>query len=257
MKKLLLLLLIINVSSIFAQEDSISSSVNFDFGLTRNKNVNLWPIFKRSKTKTTTEISALVNLIGYQNNQEYQLKHGHVLPLFFNTKTASSRDIRIGTTYYPSIFRYTEDQLKGNKTFSLGEIAPYIRFLQLSTSDNGLEVDNNLFFFIWYNKSEADKNTSFVTFPLVWYYKKPQSTYLTIAPIYSQGDFKGYNGSEIGSYKMITALYWTSATKNSRSSTLLPIFGNLPVIHPVFESIWMLPGFRGSALLIADNPVMV
>jgi hypothetical protein len=224
MKKLLLLLLIFSVCQTFAQEDSASSAVNFDFGLTRNKNVNLWPIFKRSKTKTTTEISALANLIGYQNNKDYQLKHGHVLPLFFNTKTASSRDIRLGTTYYPTLFRYTRDDSKQSKTYSLGEIAPYIRFLQLSTSKNGLEVDNNLFFFMWYNRSEIDKNTSFVTFPIVWYYKKPTSTYLTIAPFYSKGNFKGYDNQEIGSYKMITPLYWNFKNKVDTSAFLFPIF---------------------------------
>ena len=105
MKKLLVLLLIFSVFNAFAQNDTLESGVNFDFGLTRNKNVNLWPVFKRSKTKTSTEISALANLIGYQNIQDYQLKHTHILPLFFNTKTANSRDIRLGTTYYPTIFR--------------------------------------------------------------------------------------------------------------------------------------------------------
>jgi hypothetical protein len=104
------------IYSTYAQEDSTKSGVNFDFGLTRNKNVNLWPVFKRSKTKNTTEISALLNLIGYLKNSEYSIKHGHVFPLFFNTKTATSKDIRIGTTYYPTVLRYTQDENKKNKT---------------------------------------------------------------------------------------------------------------------------------------------
>ena len=224
MKKLLVLLLLFSVFKAFAQNDTLESGVNFDFGLTRNKNVNLWPVFKRSKTKTSTEISALANLIGYQNIQDYQLKHTHILPLFFNTKTANSRDIRLGTTYYPTIFRYTQNNEKESKTYSIGEIAPYIRFLQLSTSENGLEVDNNLFFFMWYNKSEIEKNTSFVTFPIVWYYKKPNSTYLTIAPIYSKGEIRNHIGEQVKSYKMITPLYWNIKDRDDSSSFLLPIF---------------------------------
>lgn len=224
MKKLVLFLSLVCIYSTYAQEDSTKSGVNFDFGLTRNKNVNLWPVFKRSKTKSTTEISALLNLIGYLKNSEYSIKHGHVFPLFFNTKTATTKDIRIGTTYYPTVLRYTQDENKKNKTYSLGEIAPYIRFLQLSTSENGLEVDNNLFFFMWYNKSEAEKSTSFVTFPLVWYYKKPTSKLLTIAPIYSQGEFRTHFTETDQSYKMITPLYWNFKNNTDTTHFLFPIY---------------------------------
>ena len=223
MNKILSILFIICQLSLFAQEDS-TTSINFDFGLTRNKNVNLWPIFKRAKTSSTTEISALLNVISYQNNKNFELKHSHVLPLFFTTKTANYRDLRIGTTIYPSVFRYTKDEEKASKTFSLGEIAPYIRFLQISTSENGLEVDNNLFFFMWYNKSEKDKSKSFVTFPIVWYYQKPSSTYLTIAPIYSQGNFKNFAGEFDHSYKMISPLFWKLKNQEDTSSFLIPIY---------------------------------
>jgi hypothetical protein len=223
MNKILSLLLIFCFANIFAQEDT-SSAVNFDFGLTRNKNVNLWPVFKRSKTNNATEISALLYLINYQNNKTYNFKHGHFLPLFYSTKTNTYRDIRLGTTYYPTLFRYTQDDEKKGKTYSIGEIAPYIRFLQLSTSENGLEVDNNLFFFMWYNKSEKDQNTSFVTFPIVWYYKKPNSTYLTIAPIYSQGNFKNHLGELDHSYKMISPLFWKLKNQEDTSSFLIPIY---------------------------------
>lgn len=223
MNKILSLLFIICFANIYAQEDT-SSAVNFDFGLTRNKNVNLWPVFKRSKTNNSTEISALLYLINYQNNKNYNFKHGHFFPLFYTTKTNTIRDLRIGTTYYPSLFRYTRDDEKKGKTYSIGEIAPYIRFLQLSTSENGLEVDNNLFFFMWYNKSEKDKNTSFVTFPIVWYYKKPNSTYLTIAPIYSQGNFKNHLGELDHSYKMISPLFWKLKNQEDTSSFLIPIY---------------------------------
>ncbi len=260
--KLLILLLtafIFNVSY-YAQEDSVTSGVNFDFGLTRNKNVNLWPVFKRSKTTTTTEISALLNLIGYESNSEFQLKHMHVLPVLFNTKSPDFKDFRIGTTYYPSLLRYTYDKDKESKTYSLGEIAPYIRFLQLSTSENGLEVDNNLFFFIWYNKSEIDKNTSFVTFPLVWFYKKPSSTYLTIPPFYSKGEFRDENGGEIKSYEMITPLHWKFKDKRDTVSFTLPLYYKtkngisssmtiLPLLFnkktsPSKSSLTMLPFYR-------------
>ena len=223
MKKIVQLLVFLCIGSLsFSQKDTISSEVAFDFGLTRNKNVNLWPILVKSKTANEFKLSVFSNLIGYSKNTLDSTKHGHVFPLYYVDSSPVLRDIRLGTTYYPSLYRKTENFKQEFTSYKFFEIAQYLSFLQFTNSKNGFEVENNLFFFIWYNKSVAEQRTSFVTFPLVWYYKKPLSTYFTIAPMYSHGSIRKDSLSDALKYTMVTPFYWKFSKGNATKHIVIP-----------------------------------
>ena len=128
-----------------AQTDS-SSKMTFDFGLARNRNIDLWPIVKKTNNKYEKDLELLFTIFQSRRDRVEHTKHSHLFPLFWHDSSANGTDLKLFTTYYPSIFRYTKSKDNSLNSFKLIELAPKINFLEISKSPDGLQVQNNILF---------------------------------------------------------------------------------------------------------------
>ena len=203
-----------------SQNDTVKPTVSFDFGLTRNKNVNLWPVFKRSKSEDNFEVQICYPLFKYQHDIKNSRKHTHLLPLFWKRKSDLYRDIRLLSIYYPSVLRLTNDKSEGYRSVKLFELAPQINFLEMSKSADGLKVQNNLFFFLWYKNNKVENKSHLIAFPFFWQFKHPDRSSNTLLPLFSKGV---YNKNK-DHYLVISPLFWQFKNSEHTNSTLFPIF---------------------------------
>lgn len=223
----LLLALIYQLQTqVFAQSDTTKKSMSFDFGFTRDKSINLWPVFKR--TITNYEIDKQFLFPIYRNYQNLRLgeKSSHIIPLFWKDSSKYNENLRVISTYYPSLFHISKNKKETSKTFTVLEIAPHVNLLELKKSADGLIMQNNLLFFLWYQNNLVTKRSYFVVFPAYWQFKKPAKSTYTLLPIYSYGTY--LNGKK--HYRAITPLYWHFYSSNRSSNLLLPIWWNRTII---------------------------
>ena len=218
-KQFIFFCLIISQNAI-AQNDTVKSTVSFDFGLTRNKNVNLWPVFKRGKSEDKYDLQVFFSLFKYQNDIINNRKHTHLLPLFWKRKSDLYQDVRLLSIYYPSFLRFTKDKAQGYNSFKLVELAPQINFLEISKSADGLNVQNNLFFFLWYKNNKVENKSHLITFPLYWQFTHPDRSSKTFLPLFSKGV---YNKNK-DHYLIISPLFWQFKNSKRSNNTLFPIF---------------------------------
>ena len=211
---------IIISQNVISQNDTVKSTVSFDFGLTRNKNVNLWPVFKRSKSEDKFEVQICYPLFKYQHDIKNSRKHTHLLPLFWKRKSDLYQDIRLLSIYYPSVLRLTNDKTEGYRSIKLFELAPQINFLEIAKSSDGLKVQNNLFFFLWYKNNKVENKSHLIAFPFFWQFKHPDRSSNTLLPLFSKGD---YNKNK-DHYLIISPLFWQFKNSKRSNNTLFPFF---------------------------------
>ncbi len=202
-----------------AQVDSSKSDISFDFGLTRNKNLNLWPLLKKTKSDDLFELKICFSTFKYSNDFQNNQKHSHLFPLFIKDKSDSVSDLKLLTTYYPSVYRYSQNHQDSSTSLKLFELAPEINFLEISRSKDGMNVQNNLFFFLWYKNNQRLKISHLIGFPLYWNFTSPEKTTSTLFPLYS----KGSNSYLERKYLAITPLFWQFKTVTETKTRLLPI----------------------------------
>ncbi len=103
-----------------------------DVGITRGKNLHIWPIIYRDKTAKEKTVQAAFSLYTFRKSLVDSSFHTHLLPLYTLKQDSVYRDLRIGSLYYPSLYRYERNEDKGFRSTKLLEIAPYINLLELS-----------------------------------------------------------------------------------------------------------------------------
>lgn len=224
---LLLLVLTFQVPiQAFAQSDTTKKDMSFDFGFTRDENINLWPVYKR--TVTNFEIDKQLIFPIYQNYQNLRLgeKSIRFIPFFWKDSSKINENLRVVSTYYPSLIHISKDKKETTKTFTFLEVAPYINLLEFKKSPDGLIMQNNLLFFLWYKNNLVTKRSHFVVFPAYWQFKKPSKLTYTLLPLYSYGSY--LNGKN--HYRAITPLYWRFYSSNRNSNLFLPIWWNRNII---------------------------
>jgi hypothetical protein len=180
------LLLVLFSNNIFSQTDSIPTNLSFDFGITRGRNVNFWPILKKFKNSERRELQIMYPIFSKIINYNPRFKHSQILPLLINDSSSNGVDNRIISFYYPSILHFQKQTLSNSyvNSFRFIELAPNISCLGLSRSPNGLFVDNNLFFFIWYKRDIVSTNTRLIVFPTYWYFSNKYDTTHLFLPFY-------------------------------------------------------------------------
>ncbi|MFZ4800239.1 MAG: hypothetical protein ACOYMA_22305, partial [Bacteroidia bacterium] len=184
-KYLVLLYFIVFGLKLYAQTDSVlNNQMKFDFGLVRDKNRHIWPLIYKHKTKDYKDLQLIFTI--YRKYQSYEIpyKHSHLLPFFWYDSSAAKKDLRIGTLYYPSLFRILNDTATQSKSFRLMELAPEINLLNITKSKTGLFTQNNFFFFIWSENDVLKNKSNFIVFPIYWYYHNNYRTTNTLFPIY-------------------------------------------------------------------------
>jgi hypothetical protein len=144
-------------SGLFSQKDSTKSSMSFDLGITRGKNVNLWPVFKKYKSEEKKELDILYPVFSKRRNYKLHTKHFQFAPFYVGDSSSKAIDRRILSTYYPSLLHIRKEPLSDSGTgkevsINFLELAPHISLFGYSRSPGGVKVENNIFFFIWYRK---------------------------------------------------------------------------------------------------------
>lgn len=209
----------------YAQPDSIDTKMKFDFGITRDRNINLWPVFKR--TRNEVEFDRQVIFPIYQSNQNFKLgeKSLRILPIYWSDSSANEENRRFISLYYPSVVHKSFNKQEQIKTFTLLEIAPRINVLEFSKSKDGLVMQNNLLFFLWYKNNLLTKHSYFVVFPAYWQFNNPKKESTTLLPLFTYGKY----ANKQKQYFAATPLFWHFSSLNRSSNMLFPIWWNRTV----------------------------
>lgn len=201
---LFLLLLLANTYVAYSQNDTSSTKMSFDFGITRDRNINLWPIFLRTKNDKESDRQILFPIYRSYENFSPVEKRTHLIPFYWKDSSAREENYRFISLYYPSLIHTEKNYLAQSRTFTLLELAPRINFLEVKKSHDGLVMENNLLFFFWYQQNQLTQKSYLVVFPAFWQFKNlPRETSIFL-PFY----YKGVNKQKANKTLAITPLYW-------------------------------------------------
>lgn len=180
------LFLVVLAAESFSQTDSAKTNLTFDFGITRGRNINLWPVLNKFKNNEKRELQILYPVFSKTTIYAPRQKHFQFIPFAITDSSEQEIDKRYVSFYYPSVFHSRKQEFGSAKltSFKFLELAPNISCLGISRSPGGLFVDNNLFFFIWYKKDPVQRTTRFTVFPAYWYYSDAKDTTQLFLPFY-------------------------------------------------------------------------
>lgn len=216
------LLMLLCVSSTQGQTDTIKSEMHFDLGITRDMNINLWPIFKRYKTKESNELQVVFPIFKYKRYYKNPSKSSHFFPIYWSDSSSKGKDLRLLSFYYPSIFRISKDFERNTSSFKFVELVPEINFMEVTKSADGLFVQNNMLFMLWFKNDLALHRSHFIFFPVYWSFNNPQYSTHTIFPLTSWGT---YNQNK-ENYFAITPIYWHFNKTDGYRNVLFPLWWN-------------------------------
>ena len=195
--------------------------MRFDFGIVRDKNRHIWPLIYKHKTKEYKDLQLLFTIYRKYRSYEIPYKHSHLLPFYWFDSSAAKKDLKLGTLYYPSLFRIINDTATKSKTYRFAELAPEINLLNITKSKTGLFTQNNLFFFIW-SKNDVLKNKNyFIVFPIYWYYHNQYRTTNTLFPFYR---YVNINDRKEKNFSFYPGLYFYKKENNTTRHSLALLF---------------------------------
>lgn len=222
MKKIAIALIFIlfQVFNAYSQTDSLKQqSLSFDFGFTRGKNIDLWPIIRKYKDNNIKETQVLFNVYSHTDNYLDKSKHFHFYPLVYNDSSKSGKDLRIFTTYYPNVFHFQSDT--NYKSYKLLELAPNISCLGFTSSKNGLFIDNNILFLLWYKNDKIHHKRKAILFPAYWYWSDSTASNHLVFPIFKSRT--EYQTNDTTFKKTLFPLYWSKVNKTHNNKVLFPL----------------------------------
>ncbi|BDX37758.1 hypothetical protein CYCD_11130 [Tenuifilaceae bacterium CYCD] len=218
----LLVLLIVPTVNGYSQVDSTKKELKFDLGLTRDRDINLWPIFKRTISEIESDKQLLFPI--FRNYQNFRLgeKRSHLLPFYWTDSSRNEKNLRILSTFYPSIVHTSKNFRENTTTFTFVELAPRINILEFKKSPDGLIMQNNLLFFLWFKNNQLTQKSHLVVFPIYWDFSSPKRESKTLFPIYSYGSY----ANKTRKYLAITPLFWNLESQKRTTNILLPVWWN-------------------------------
>ncbi len=222
LKHILLFFCFLHVSqTLTGQEDTAQTQMKFDFGITRDKNINLWPLFKYFRDKNEVDLQVLYPVFRKQYDTLTQTNRSHLFPLYWNYKDTKIQDKRFLSLYYPSLVRTVKDSSRTVNSFRFLELAPEVNMLEFTKSDDGLFVQNNLLFFIWSKNDRINHRSHFITFPLYWHFKSLESQTNLFVPFYFRR--KNYYYNDTSRLSTIFPLYWSYKNKTTSNKVIAPL----------------------------------
>jgi len=194
--------------------------MSFDFGITRGKNIDAWPLFRRIKSRDKKEVDAFFSI--YRSREIYNdsLKYSHFIPFYIQEKSPLLNDFRFASLYYPSLFHRTTDYKQQIRSTRFLEIAPKISMVELTRSQDGLFIQNNILFLLWHKNDQKRKHSHLVLFPFYWSFQNPDRSSYTLFPLYSGGSYHNRESK----YLVVTPLFWHFKEKESVSNVLFPFW---------------------------------
>ncbi|MEI6594744.1 MAG: hypothetical protein WCO28_04210 [Bacteroidota bacterium] len=228
----------------FAQDDMKS-----DFGITRGRNIHLWPIVYRDKTDSEKRVQVAASLFTYRKNLINNDLHTHLLPFYTYNFNSLKKDVRVGSLYYPSVYRYTNNFISRIQSYKVLEIVPGIDLLEYSRSDNGDYLKNNLLFFLWYKNDKVNDKSEFMVFPLYYYYRNKAESTSSLVPFY----FRQANLSNSSTW-VFPIFFFKHKTENNNRFTAFPFYfrkRNIDIKNDVvFPFVWRYQRPEHSSLLV-------
>lgn len=234
MKKILLILLLCtSVVSLSGQGDS--SALHFDFGWTRNKNVYLWPVYKRISDSCTRKTEILFPVYKHVNDSCHGLRSNRLLPFFVQEARGTNREIRIVSLYYPSLIRIQSDSVTKDRSIRIGEILPHLNLLELSRLKKGNLIYRNALFVFWHTRNKTLDYKHTLLLP-VWYRIKDGSeTHTLLFPLfYTRKEYaarKSWLAPTLFIYKSRTSteltlfpVLWWRKYEQAKALTVFPLF---------------------------------
>lgn len=182
-KGLLLFLFILGGQFAVAQSDS-TDQLKLDVGITRNKNRHLWPIIYRENNEESKDLQLAFTLYQHKEVFDSNYVHSHLLPLYYRNQLPGHTLLKIGTVVYPSLFEYASDSFQNRKSYRLLPLLPDIDLMNITRSSNGMYVENNALFFVYFKNDVQSRKMHLVVFPLYWYYKNGLKTSHTFLPVF-------------------------------------------------------------------------
>lgn len=250
----LLALFVLQTLTASAQADSTKKDLRFDLGITRDRNINLWPIFKRTISRNETDKQILFPI--YRSYQSLMLKEkrSHLLPLYWRDSSKERKNFRVISTFYPSLYHTSTSYTENTKTYTFLEFAPRINILEFRKSPDGLIMQNNLLFFLWYKNNQLTKKSHLVVFPAYWQFSSPRKENHTLFPIYSYGKY----AKQTKNYFAITPLFWRFYSPKRSSSLLAPIWWSRTIIrnNDSTRTKLLLPIYFSHRSQFANNKVV-
>ncbi len=207
--------------SIFGQRDTLKSDMKFDFGITRDKNINIWPLFKYFRDRNELDLQVLYPVFRKQYDTLTETSRSHFFPLYWNYKDKKLTDKRFVSLYYPSLVRTVKDSAWGVNSFRFLELAPEVNMLEFTKSKDGLFVQNNLLFFIWTKNDRINHRSHFITFPLYWHFQSLQSQTNLFFPLYFNQ--KRYYYNDTSSLSTVFPLYWSYKNNTTNNKVITPL----------------------------------
>ncbi len=241
MKKFLIVIfLIINILPVDAQRDT-TKEFKIDVGITRDCDIIIFPIFRFQRNINIYNLQILYPLYIYRRDYKAHTYYSHFLPFYISDSTHISYNLRILSLYYPTLFYFGRDYQNEIWRLSFVDLVPGINFLQLSKSKNGLFVENNLFFFIFYKNDYINKKRHFVCFPFYWDYANKKRVTHTLFPFFSFGRYNQRRHK----YFAVTPLFWHKQTENGYKNIFFPVFWNTKkvVSNDTIQTSFLFPLF--------------
>ena len=238
----------------FAQTDSTKKDLRFDLGITRDRNINLWPIFKRTFSSSETDKQILFPIYRSYQNLKLKEKRSHLLPLYWQDSSKEGKNFRMISTFYPSLYHTSINYAENTKTYTFLEFAPRINILEFKKSPDGLIMQNNLLFFLWYKNNQHSQKSHLVVFPVYWQFSSPRKENHTLLPIYSYGEYN----KRAKKYFAITPLFWHFYSPKRSSSLLAPVWWSRTIIrqNDSIRSRLLLPIYFSHRSQFANNKVV-
>ncbi len=226
---------------IYCQADSSKQDLNFDFGITRGKNIYLWPLVKRYKCQEYKELQIMFSVYGSYQNYVNGNSSSHLFPWYFSENSEKSKDFRLISTFYPSLYHYNANKPREIQSYKLFDLAPKISMLHISRSADGLFVENNIFFFLLWKNDKKLKEAYFTLLPFFYWYSYPGFKNTTLFPFYSAGktyhrsrertspetgkwEFTEGDSIQTSSFQVITPFYWHTESPGKSSHYLFPLW---------------------------------
>jgi hypothetical protein len=214
------LLTLAPASDVFSQIDTASSKMSFDFGLTRGNNFNLLPLYKRIKTKEKKEVDILFPIYGSKHDYISHSKRSHLFPVYWSDSTSNTHDFRFLSLYYPSLIHISRERSNDLHSLKIFDLAPEINFLEFTRSADGQYIQNNLFFFLWYNNNKVEQKSHLIFFPLYWSFRNKENYSNTLLPFYSAGTTHHNQGK----YLAVTPFFWHFNENEKTKNILFPLW---------------------------------
>ena len=125
--------------------------MKLDLGISKGQNVFLWPLIRVRKSPGYKNTEVFFSIFQAKHDRKKQVKHAHLLPLYYLDSNIRHRDIKLGTLYYPSIYSYRNNFVDSIRSYKFFELAPGISLVEGTRSSDGLFIQNNALFFLWSN----------------------------------------------------------------------------------------------------------